>query len=201
MPHRPVAIGEGRRQHRAVPPRDRARSARRGRWCAPRSSPSRCPVLKASMSAAVAFCALIVASPRAAAPRTTGSSALRRAISTSAALVRADLGQRVEHRRDHALVGCRSASRSAAPARARGPGRRASLASAARTDQCASGSSPEIELMKVSTSVFASALSAADRADGHCADTRSISSSTAAGSRQLRQRGDRFQLQVLIDAR
>ena len=147
-------------------------------------SPSRCAGLeRLGERRAAAFGALIVARPRAAAARTTGSSALRRAIRHSARR-----WWRRSSRAHRAPTGSRagrrpSASPSAAPARARGPARRASLASAARTDQCASGSSPEIELMKVSTSVLARALSAAARADGHCAETRSISSSTAAGSR------------------
>ena len=38
-------------------------------------------------------------------------------------------------------------------------------------------------LGSVSRAGWASARSAADRTDGHCADTRSISTSTAAGSR------------------
>ena len=64
-----------------------------------------------------------------------------------------------------------------------GPRSPSVVASAARTDQCGSGSRPEIALMKVSTSVRASALSAAARTDDHSAETRSISNSTDSGLR------------------
>ena len=54
--------------------------------------------------------------------------------------------------------------------------------------------------MNVSTSVRASALSAAARTDGHCGRHQIDQQLDRGRIAQLRQRGDRLELQVLIDA-
>ena len=114
---------------------------------------------------------------------------------------RADLRQRVEHRRKHPLIAVLQQRRQRRLRALARRGRRASSPAPRAPTSARRDRAPEIEPMNVSTSSLRQRASAAARTDGHCADTRSISSSAARRIAQLRQRGDRFELQVLIDPR
>ena len=120
-------------------------------------------------------------------------------MSSGAGVGGADLRERVEHRRDHALIAVRSASPSAAPGRARGPDRRASSPAPRAPTSARSGSSPEIdadERVDIGLRQRVQRRRAGRRPLRRDQIDQQLDRARIA---QLRQRGDRLELQVLID--